>query len=263
MILMLARFKIAIGIVAMLLSGLQMLAERSDSSRYYFKMSANAGYGIETFKYSGGHSYQTSYKYYNYVYGAKLNNTPLIVPTYNAELKLDCELPLGLKIVNGLSYQSLTFETPEYLGYGPSYTYTLKEKVTMETTHLFFGLGYGRKIKRIILDADICVDRYKIIGLYMDRKINFNGSTTGYGIPSNAASYQKQDLDYKEGLAIKGSINVSYKISGPLYIRAGLVYRYDPFGMEVNGYSGFESTHSNFNIVRTYMLNLGISLSVK
>jgi hypothetical protein len=258
-----ARFKKSTGIIGMLLLCLHMFAGRSDSSRYYFKMSANAGYGIETFKYSGSHGYQTSYKYYNYGYGAKLNNTPVIVPTYNAELKIDCELPLGIKIVNGLSYQSLTFQTPEYLGYGPSYTYTLKEKITMETTHLFFGLGYGRRIKRIILDADICVDRYKIIGLYIDRKIDFHGSTTGYGIPSNAASYQKQDLGYKEGLAIKGSVNFSYKVSGPLYIRAGLVYRYDPFGIEVNGYSGFESTHSNFNIVRTYMLNLGISLSVK
>ena len=244
----------------------QTYGNTSDSSRYYFKLSPNVVYGIETFKYSGGHSYQHYEHAYTYSYGASVKDAKRHAIAYSAELKFDVDLPLGIKIVNGLSYSAFSFTTPQYNGSGNDgsgikYTYTVEEDVSMSTTHAFFGLGYGRKIGKMILDADICYDLYRVSDLVMERKISVTGNTGNAMTPSKGAAYQKGEVT--GGLGIRGTINCSYKVTGPLYLRAGLVYRSDLSPIKGRGYSGYENIHSVFTPVRAYMVNLGICLSVK
>gem|GEM_PF-4852609 len=244
----------------------QTFGNKSDSSRYYFKLSPNVGYGIETFKYSGGHGYSYYEHAYTYRYGASVKDAKENAATYSAELKFDLDLPLGIKLVNGLSYSSLSFHTPQYNGSGSDgyairYTYTVDETISMNTTHAFFGLGYGRKIGKMILDADVCCDLYRVSDFVMERTISISGNTGGGGTPSKGAAYQKGDIN--GGVGIRGSVNFSYKVAGPLYLRAGLVYRSDLSSIKGSGYSGYESISSNFTPVRAYMVNLGVCFSVK
>lgn len=64
-------------------------------------------------------------------------------------------------------------------------------------------------------------------------------------------------------MAVKGSFNVSYKLISFIYLRAGIVYRYDVFGGHQENYAYGEYQTVKYEKIRTYMLNLGISLSVK
>lgn len=244
----------------------QTFGNKSDSSRYYFKLSGNVGYGIESFRYSGSHGYQHYEHGYAYRYSASVKDKKQNAATYSADLKFDVDLPLGIKIVNGLSYSSLSFHTPQYNGSGNDgsaikYTYTVDETISMNTTHVFFGLGYGRKTGKMILDADVCCDLYRASDFVMERTISISGNTGGGGTPSKGAAYQKEDIT--GGLGIRGSVNFSYKVAGPLYLRAGLVYRSDLSSVKATGYSGYEDISSSFTPMRAYMANLGFSLSVK
>ncbi|MCZ8286439.1 MAG: hypothetical protein O9353_13385, partial [Bacteroidia bacterium] len=241
-------------------------AGKLDSSRYYFKLSGNVGYGLESFRYSGSHGYQHYEHNYSYRYSASVKNSKQNAGTYVADLKFDIDLPLGIKIVNGLSYNSFSFQTPQYDGSGSdgfsiNYTYTVKEKVSMNAIHAFFGLGYGRKIGKVILDADLCLDRYRVSDLVIERAISISGTAGNSGMPSKGAAYQKGEVN--GGLGIRGSINVSYQVAGPLYLRAGLVYRSDLSSIKATGYSGYENIHSDFASARAYLFNLGFSFSVR
>lgn len=251
--------------VVLLLLSFPAFAGKSDSLRYYFKLSGNVGYGIENFKYSSSQGYQHYEHNYSYKYGASVKNSKQNSATYVAELKFDVDLPLGIKIVNGLSYNSVSFQTPQYDGSGSDgfsikYTYTVKEKVSMNAIHAFFGLGYGRRIGKMILDADVCYDRCRVSELVTERAISINGNT-GTMTPSGGAFYQQGEVTGSTG--IRGSVNFSYNVAGPLYLRAGLVYRSDLSPIKATGYSNDENTHSDFTLARAYMFNLGFSLSVK
>jgi hypothetical protein len=132
--------------VIFVLLSFQAFAGKSDSSRYYFKLSGNVGAGLESFKYSSSHYYSTSYRHNNYSYSGSLKSANVVAKKYNAELKFDVELPLGIKLVNGLSYNSASFETPTYAGglsyensANPIYTYNIKEKISCETAGVFLG----------------------------------------------------------------------------------------------------------------------------
>lgn len=259
-------YKLFFHAVMFVLLSFQMFAGKSDSSRYYFKLSGNVGYGLESFRYSGSHGYQHYEHNYSYRYGASVKNSKQNAATYVADLKFDIDLPLGIKIVNGLSYNSLSFQTPQYDGFGRDgfsikYAYTVKEKVSMNAIHAFFGLGYGRKMGKMILDADICLDRYRVSDFVIERTISISGTAGNSGMPSKGAAYQKGEIT--GGLGIRGSVNFSYKVSGPLYLRAGLVYRSDVSRLKGTGYSNNENINSDFTLVKAYMANLGISLSVK
>ncbi len=254
----------------MLLSGLQMLAERSDSARYYFKFSYHAGYGIETFNYSTSHSYNAGLRVNSYGYSGGLGNAKIVAQKFGHELKFDCDLPYGIKIVNSISFNTILFNTPTYdgdldHGYNTSsvYTYKAKETVKLETISGFLGLGYGRKRKRMIWDGDIGIDVYKQSYLTIKRELDISGNVSYYPTPQTFMVYNRKFMNsWGPGLAIKGSFNVSYKLISFIYLRAGIVYRYDVFGLDQQTYTQ-ENQTIKFDKIRTYMLNLGISFSVK
>lgn len=257
--------------VAFLLLSLRTLGGKSDSLRYFFKASAIAGYGLETFNYNGSHGYITSYRRDNYGYSGFVQKNVCVAQKYGAEVKFDCELPLGIKFVNGFSYNTITFNTPEYTGsYGSEerpeviYTYKINEKINLETAHVFFGLGYGRKIRKLIWDADVSVDFYKMRSLVMDRSIVIDRNPGLSPVPVKYVLLQAQTLDaYGPLMGIKGSATISYKILKCLYARAGLVYWHGTSEREVKDSAGDEHVSAKFNSIQSLMINLGFSLSVR
>lgn len=265
------RFKISVSLVALFLVNTPMFAGRQDSLRYYFKLSYYAGYGIETFGYSTSHSFNAGLKVNSYGYGGGFGNTKIVAQKYGHEIKLDCDLPYGIKIVNSLAFNSIRFHTPTYSGdldqgYNtPSvYTYKARETIDLETVNGFLGVGYGRKRKCMIWDGDLGVDFYKQTYLSIRREVDITGNTGYYPTPQTFSVYGRKYLNsWGPGLAIKGSFNVSYKLVSFIYLRAGILYRYDIFGARQESYSSQEYQTMKFERIRTYMLNLGISLSVK
>lgn len=271
MTLMLARFKIFISLAVLFLFSLRMLAGRQDSLRYYFKFSYHAGYGIETFHYSTSQSYNAGLKINSYGYDGGFGNAKTVAQKYGHEIKLDCDLRYGIKIVNSLSFNSILFHTPAYdgdLDHGyntaPVYTYKAKETINLQTVNGFLGVGYGRKRKRFIWDGDLGIDVYKQTYQTIKRQVEITGNTSYYPTPRTFLVYNRKYLStWGPGMAVKGSFNVSYKLISFIYLRAGIVYRYDVFGGHQENYAYGEYQTVKYEKIRTYMLNLGISLSVK
>lgn len=251
------------------------MALKKDSTKYYLKLSGSFNYGITKFLYSSSHGYQSSYKYNNDSYGGSIKNAKIMGQSYGFELKVDAELFFGSKIVSGLFSNSLNFKTPtgngtaEYLSSGPiqNLSYEYEEQIKIDNSGLYIGFGYGKRIKKFIFDGDASLEFYRTNSIYAKRTLNFNAQPLYDNVPSNSYSYQASDLNaYNPGMALRFSANSAYKINNNFYVKCGFLMRSsfnDKYSNGMYTYSGFEYESCKISYVKSYMINIGIALTLK
>ncbi len=126
---------------------------------------------------------------------------------------------------------------------------------------VFAGLGYGRKLKQFIFDADIGIDYYEYYYFSTDRSIQYASNYTGYYRIEQGYNYVPDDLQGSY-LGIRFGLNAAFRVFPKTYIKVGGLYRQDLFDQELSGYS-MSSYSCSLSHIKSYMINIGLSLSIR